>query len=170
MEEIWKDVVGYEGKYQVSNLGHVRRFEVRELKTESDADGYVSVFLYDGHRKSKRVSVHRLVAQAFLDNPNEWPVVNHKDEDKKNNVVENLEWCTYKYNSNYGTSKQRIAEKMRNLPQISRAVVRISESEEVIYPSAKQAERELGINNANIIACCRGKRETANGYRWRYAE
>lgn len=122
MEE-WKDIVGYEGRYQVSNLGRVkslkRKVGVKNrstpekiLKEHLQKEGYYTVVLYK-NGEPRRLSVHRIVAEAFLYNPNNYPVVNHKDENKGNNNVNNLEWCTVIYNMNYGTVGKRIAEKKR---------------------------------------------------------
>lgn len=117
MTEIWKDIKGYEGIYQVSSRGKVRSFHFGKnikILRFSIRGGYANVILYK-NKKRKTFSVHRLVAEAFIDNPNDLPEVNHKDEDKLNNQVENLEWCTPKYNSNYGTRNKRIKEtKSRN--------------------------------------------------------
>ena len=100
MEE-WKNVIGYEGLYEVSSIGNVRNVKRNTLLRFSNNQGYIQVYLYkNGIRKGFRV--HRLIAQAFLPNPNNLPQVNHLDEDKTNNRVDNLEWCTAKYNSNYG--------------------------------------------------------------------
>ena len=114
--EIWKDIRGYEGKYQVSNIGNVRSLnyrgvkgKVKRLKTECNNCGYILVFLYK-ECKPKGYSVHRLVAEAFIPNPNNLPQVNHKDENKANNCVWNLEWCTREYNRNYGTCPQRVSD------------------------------------------------------------
>lgn len=116
MKEIWKDIEGYVGIYQVSNLGNVKRlrheefkcaqgYRVRkemQLKPTKDEKGYLHVGLCkDGGQITRRV--HRLVAEAFIDNPNELPEINHKDENKENNAVDNLEWCTSSYNNNYGS-------------------------------------------------------------------
>ena len=123
--EIWKDVIGYEGLYLVSNLGRVKSIKrqvaggVRNtpekiLKQHLQKEGYFTVVLYkDGI--PKRLSVHRLVAIAFCDNPHNFPVVNHKDENKSNNLATNLEWCTVIYNMNYGTVGKRIAAKKRKI-------------------------------------------------------
>ena len=115
MIEIWKDIEGYENLYQVSNLGRVKSLNYNHtgkekiMKAKKDK-GYLRVQLYkDG--KPKFYSVHRLVATSFLPNPNNLSQVNHIDEDKSNNIVDNLEWCSAKYNSNYGTRIQRIVEK-----------------------------------------------------------
>ena len=119
MQEIWKDIVGYEGFYQISNFGNVKSLS-RKCGTKSkkytcqerilkkrETCGYYSVMLYkDG--KTKQLKCSRLVAQAFIPNPNNLPCVNHKDENKHNDIVSNLEWCTVKYNSNYGLVKEKI--------------------------------------------------------------
>lgn len=127
MQEIWADIRGYEGLYQVSNLGRVKslervtiskngkRYTCQELCLRfGNIKGYKFVVLRKDC-KSHQVLVHRLVAQAFIPNPDNLPEVNHKDENPSNNCVENLEWCTHKYNSNYGTAKIRMVEsKKRN--------------------------------------------------------
>lgn len=107
MNEIWRPVVGYEGLYEVSNTGRVRRVSDLMVLKFSDSRGYYGVHLRkDGKRKTFRV--HRLVAQAFILNPDGLPEVNHIDENKSNNSVDNLEWCDHKYNSLYGTRLERI--------------------------------------------------------------
>ena len=116
MQEIWKDVVGYEQFYQVSNKGRIRRKKDNFVyKPRTFTNGYKSVLLYKDGKWSrtggKSELVHRLVALAFIPNPNNYPQVNHKDENKSNNFVDNLEWCTRKYNNNYGTAKARMMEK-----------------------------------------------------------
>ena len=119
IEEIWKPVVGYEGLYEVSSYGRVRsldRYDSRNrflkgriLRLNDDGKGYLRVQL-SSNGKAKMYSVHRLVAIAFLPNPDNLPEVNHRDEDKINNSVENLEWCDGKYNVNYGTRNDRIRD------------------------------------------------------------
>lgn len=114
MMEIWKDCKGYEGKYQVSNLGRVWSVKGQKyLKGTILPSGYVHVHLTTPNGKRKKERLHRLVAIAFLDNPNNLPQVNHKDENKLNNCVDNLEWCNAKYNANYGTRNQRIGDTRR---------------------------------------------------------
>ena len=111
--EEFRDIPGYEGLYEVSNLGRVRSLETeRILKPSKNTWGYLFVSLYKNGIK-KAVRIHRLVALAFIPNPDNLPCINHKDEDKTNNTVDNLEWCDDKYNANYGTRNERIAEKTR---------------------------------------------------------
>lgn len=118
MIEIWKDIHGYEGEYQVSNTGQVRSLnylhtgEVKPLKQNTDGNGYKVVTLYKNGKK-KTCRVHRLVAIVFLPNPNNLPMVNHKDEHPSNNNVNNLEWCTSEYNNNYGTKKEKLSESLK---------------------------------------------------------
>lgn len=122
MKEIWKDIKEYEGLYQISNLGNVkslpkmvgfRKRKEKILKTYYDKNGYVKVILCK-ENKTRFLSVHRLMAEAFIPNPNNFPQINHKDENKQNNNLENLEWCTCKYNINYGTRTERAMKRFRN--------------------------------------------------------
>lgn len=171
MEEEWRDVVGYEGRYQVSNLGRVgslpnrwhRKFVM--LKTEIDYDGYERVNLViDKHRK--RCSVHRLVAEAFISNPQNLPIINHKDENPMNNCVDNLEWCTQKYNLNYGNCRRKQSDS-RSVP-----VSQFSIDGHFVrrWKSAKEASKALGVDASAVTGCAKGKRRTHGGYVWRYAE
>lgn len=170
MEE-WRDIKGYEGLYMVSNLGNVKSLNYLRngkegiLKPKEDRYGYMQVVIRkDG--KNKNYTVHRLVAQAFLPNPDNLPQVNHKDEDKTNNNVDNLEWCSPKYNLNYGTRNKRASEKK------IKPVIGINEVSGLIleFPSTVEAERQTGIANQNISACCRGRQKSAGGYYWYYAD
>lgn len=105
--EYWKEIPGYEGLYEVSNKGNVRNVRRNKLLRLSKTNyGYIRVVLSKNRIKTL-LSVHRLVAQAFLPNPDNLPMINHKDEDKTNNNVTNLEWCDAKYNNNYGTARIR---------------------------------------------------------------
>ena len=109
MDVVWKDIPGYEGHYQVSNTGEVRSIKKHPviLKADYQHNGYKRVYLWLGNRK-KNCLVHRLVADAFIPNPFQLTDVNHIDEDKENNAVTNLEWCTHLYNMNYGSVKDKI--------------------------------------------------------------
>lgn len=167
MKEIWKDIEGYEGLYQVSNLGRVKSLgnggsnsKERILK-QLNKNGYFGVCLCK-EGKPKGFDIHRLVASEFIPNPDNLPMVNHKDECKTNNRVDNLEWCSAKYNNNYGTRIQRITEKK------SKQVLCVETGK--TYPSLRQAERELGISHNNISAVCLGKYKTCGGFHWRYTE
>ena len=115
--------------------------------------------------KHKNFRINRLVAEAFISNPNNLPQVNHKNEIKDDNRVENLEWCDAKYNNNFGTRKERVAEKL------SKPVLQINKTtNEIIseFPSTIEVKRQLGINHTSISQCCNGKRNTAGGYKWQY--
>ena len=108
MKEIWKDIIGFEGIYEISNLGRIRRIKTgRILSTRRSDDWYITVTLYKDKKRYGK-SLHRLVSEAFISNPDNLPEVNHRDEDKTNNRVDNLEFCDHKYNVNYGTIKDRI--------------------------------------------------------------
>lgn len=166
MQEIWKDVSNYVGIYQVSNFGNVRSIrqnQSQQIKPFITNSGYKVVRLYNNNMK--RYLVHRLVAQEFIDNPQNLPIVNHKDENKLNNCVDNLEWCTYSYNSNYGHGKgNMIKNKSKKVLQFSLDGKFIAE-----FPSALEAERKLGISHSDISKCCRGKCKQYRGYIWKFA-
>lgn len=171
MEEIWKPI-GYEG-YEVSNLGRVKSYKYDKIngkimKPYKNTKGYLQIDLQlDGRKRENRVhlAVHRLVAIAFIPNPDNLPQVNHKDEDKTNNCVDNLEWCTNDYNAHYGTHIERVAEKTR-MPIYS--VDKQGNIEH--FPGVREADRivsgkEYGIS-APISMCLNGKRKTAYERQW----
>lgn len=172
MQEFWKDIDGFPD-YQVSNLGNVKSLErkvkkwngyrtvnERILKAKIDRGGYQMVGLCS-YGKHKNMLVHRLVACAFLPNPDNLPQVNHIDENKLNNNVSNLEWCTREYNNNYGSRTQRAAKAN------SKSVKCLETG--IVYPSAKDVERQLGFSQCDISRCCNGKRyKTVGGYHWKY--
>lgn len=173
MEEIkeeWRDIEGYENLYQVSNLGRVKSLKFGKekiLKLKKTWDGYCIVGLCQ-QNKRKDYLVHRLVAQTFIDNPQNLPQVNHRDENPLNNDVQNLEWCTPKQNINYGTHNQRSAASRINHPKRSKQVLCVETGK--IYPSASEVERHLGFSQGNISSACRGKLKTAYRFHWRYVE
>lgn len=167
MEE-WRPISGYIGDYEVSSYGRVKSLKYnkeRILKQSACTGGYLYVFLCK-HNKVKSSRVHRLVANAFLDNPKGLPEVNHKDQNVANNRVENLEWATPEYNRAYGSRTERISEsKKRNIVQID-----LTTGEKIgAFKGADDAARAVGLRKASgIRSCCRGFRESAGGYAWRY--
>jgi len=163
MEEIWRPIKNFEGLYEVSNFGRVKR-EGRLKAQHKNNSGYFLVNLYKNNIQHTYL-VHRLVAEAFIENPNNYQCVNHKDEDKENNNANNLEWCTRKYNINYGTCAERIGRAH------SKSVIQIDKNGNIVekYDSILCAERMTGISNGNIGDCLRGRRKTAGGYLWEYA-
>ena len=167
-QEIWKDITGYEGLYQVSNLGRVKSLKndkEKILKPVISSKGYLFVNLCK-QGKQKPTNIHRIVAKAFIPNPNNLPIINHKDEDKTNNCVNNLEWCTYQYNNTYGSRIDRFIYSNRNNPKTSKKVLCVETNK--IYLSVRQIERDLGFGIGNIWSCCNGKYKQAYGYTWRY--
>lgn len=166
MQEVWKDIEGYEGCYQVSNLGRVRNIKFnRMLKPSCDSDGYLIVVLSKGGKHRTR-TVHRLVAETFIRNKSGYPQVNHKDENKQNNCVENLEWCDSKQNCNYGTRNKKISKMVsKNVIQFSISGKRIKK-----WNSMTEASKVTGCDLSAISMCCNGKRRTTGGYQWKYAE
>ena len=162
MKEVWKNVVGYEGLYMVSNYGKVKNAKGELRKTYKDSAGYVTITLCKDGKTSRKL-LHRVVAEAFLQNENKFPQVNHKDEVKENNAVDNLEWCTAKYNANYGTRNARRAEKEK------KPVLQYSQSGVLIarFESQRAAASALHINKSLISCCTKGIYKTAGGYVWR---
>ena len=193
MEEIWRDIEGYEGLYQVSNLGRVKSFyRGIIMRPLLDHSGYLSVALHK-NKLEKRFKVHRLVAKAFPEICGEWfdgAQVNHKDCNTTNNNAFNLEWCTAKYNCNYADHGQKISIankgrkdtqeqclkksicKMGSKNHKSRATIQYTKDMEFVreWESANQVQRELGWSAGNITQCCNQKKgyNTAYGYIWRF--
>ena len=184
--EIWKDIKGYEGIYKISNYGRVKtlrhkskcrsyntgnrivpHFEkiVNERITYGDKtkSGYMQIRLCKDSIK-KEVYVHRLVACAFLDNPKGYDFVNHKDEVKNNNHVDNLEWCTKSYNCIYSKNMDKANE------QNKKPVLQFSINGNFIkeYPSIRIAASDNNMNHNGIVKCCKGKLKTSGGYMWKY--
>lgn len=173
---LWKPIEGYEGLYEVSSEGRVRSLnyggvkgKVGELSPDLSR-GYYRVTLFkEGIRE--RYLVHRLVAEAFIENPKGLAEVNHRDEVKLNNRVNNLEWCSRSYNLKYGTRIKRIAQSNRNgkLSKPIEAVDLISGKVIHWFPSVNEAGRQ-GFNSGNINSCCQGRLKTSQGFIWRYAQ
>ena len=191
--EVWKDIEGYEGMYQVSNTGKVKSLNYKlkkiekELKLHGDRKGYLTTSLCK-NGKMKTIKVHRAVAIAFIPNPDNKPEVNHKDGDKTNNCVSNLEWATSHENNthafktglksgdvehgkwlakNYGANVLRESVMKRRKPVIA---TRIETGEELYFESAMDAEKHLEVAHSYISLVCRGKKYSSKGYTFRYAD
>lgn len=176
-QEEWRDIKGFEGLYQVSNMGRVKSQSrkvrantcgirllpekiLRDCKSNS---GYKLVVLCKEGKHFNKM-VHRLVAESFLPNPQNFAEVNHKDEDKLNNSLDNLEWCDRTYNANYGTGVSRCSKKK------CKPVSMVDVGGRVVcqFGSALEAERETGVCRKKISSVCLGKRKKAGGYLWRF--
>lgn len=174
MAEIWKHIEGY-SNYSISNMGRIKNLKTNKfLKPVDSGNGYVRVALYSNGEK-QLVSVHRLVALTFIPNPKNLSQVNHKDENKSNNTVDNLEWCTAKYNSNYGTKIIRVVDTKKKTGSIDRFIEKVSKAikcieTEEIYPSIKIASEITGLNRAGLSRACNGIYKTCGGYRWSFCE
>ena len=173
-DEIWKDVVGYEGLYKVSNKGRV--WSVPRLNRGRNFGGYIkkpfidkrnrcSILLSKDGKEWNNITA-RLVAEAFIPNPHNYPQVNHKDENPLNNNVENLEWCTAKYNCNYGTRIDRIKEK-QNMPILQYTLDGLFIAE---HASMHIAAESINADAGHICDCCIGNRQYAYGFFWRYKD
>ena len=170
--EIWKDIDGYEGLYQVSNLGNVKSFprngtikQERILKQTKDGNGYLTIGLHKNN-KSKKVCVHWLVANAFIENKNNFHVINHIDGNKENNRVDNLEFCTQSYNV-----KEAIRLGLQK-PYNEKAILQYDKYMNFIkeWKSACEVQRVLNIYQTNISKCCLKLRKTAGGFIWKFKE
>lgn len=170
MIEEWKDIRGYEGRYQVSNLGRVRSLP-RKTKT-GFRKGMILVPMIDKFGYSlvnlsrKSYKVHRLVAETFIENPQGLKCVNHKDENKTNNCVNNLEWCSYGYNNNYGTRGDRISKNSTRKRKIVQYTLGGQEVRR--WDSIAEATKYYKVGRTVICACCNRRQHTSCGYVWRY--
>ncbi len=192
INEIWKDVKGYEGLYQVSNLGRAKSLGRKNcsnicLKDKilnpslDHKNGYKRVCLCRNNNE-KRVGIHRLVAEVFIPNPENKPCVNHKDGNKLNNRVDNLEWCTAKENNQHAIKtglvdiekRKNIMREIgkRNYKNNGKKIKQYSKNGNLIktWDSIIDASKELNISNTSISNCLKGRCKTACGYRWKYAE
>lgn len=175
--EAWKDIQGYEGLYQVSNLGRVRSLgnngkKPRVMSQEITTWGYCRIRLIDMNHIGKHYAVHRLVANAFIGDC-EGKEVNHLDEIKTNNRVENLQIVTSKENCNYGTRNARLSQANTAQRHLwTKAVLQFDKNGNQIaeYESITKAKEMTGIDDTHISHCCRGVRKTAGGYVWKYSE
>ena len=164
--EKWKPIKGYEGLYEISNYGDIRSYTKRSngklLKPQISRKGYLTVMLYKDS-VVKCLKIHRLVAQAFLPNPDNLPQINHKDENKRNNDVNNLEWCTNEYNHNYGSRNKRSGVNAgisnTNNPLTSKSIKQYTMNGEFVkeWESMAEAQRN-GFFATCICDCCQGKR------------
>jgi uncharacterized protein (UPF0128 family) len=177
MKEVWKDIKGFEGFYQVSNLGNIksldryilysngtRHFHSGKILTPTlNKYGYYYVHLKKEGKKTFYL-VHRLVAENFISNFENYNCINHKDENPKNNKVTNLEWCSYKYNNNYGNHNKKLSMSKR------KQVIQLSHDNIIIryYDSIREAEAITGVAHSSISACCKNKMKYAGGYIWKY--
>lgn len=189
-QEIWKEIEGFEGIYEISNFGKIRsvdraityvngRVHVQHgviRKAQIATNGYEIIDLSKNHVR-KKFLVHRLVAIAFIPNPNNLPEVNHIDENKLHNYAENLEWCGIKENRNFGTRNIRARDskdyarigRINQLKQ-GRKIAQIDSNGEIvrIFPSIREAERVTGYFRQAISGCCNGLYKQAYGYRWKF--
>ena len=178
-EEIWKDIPNFDGLYQASNLGRIKslkRIAKKEYRNNrivkekimlgtKNQDGYLKV-----HFKNKELNInkglfiHRLIAMTFIPNPNSLPQINHKDGNKLNNNVDNLEWCTNLYNQQHawknGLHKSTKCKKIKQLDKNKNEIKK--------WNSITEASKYLGISASCIVECCKNKKRNAGGYRWEY--
>lgn len=179
--EEWRDIVGHEGLYQVSNLGRVKRMRFVVMRkngrphtwktkiiAQYPRNGYLRVPIEINGKKISKV-VHRLVAFAFITNPDDYKEINHKDENKLNNKVENLEWCSRSYNCGYGSLREKMSEYYKGKPKKSIKIYQYDLDGKLVkvWDSINQAKKR-GFSHTCIIDVCKGNRKTAKGYKWSF--
>lgn len=183
--EIWKKIDNFDN-YEISSIGRVRTtdkiiirtngrpipFRGRILKLYKDHKGYLHVNLYNKSHVKRRFQVHRLVAKYFIPNPNNLPQVNHKDENKSNNCITNLEWCSNNYNINYGNRNYNLSRSLKNNIKTSKIVLQYDKDKNLIreWPSINEIRRSLNYCTSSIWRCCQGKQKQAYNYIWKYKE
>ena len=156
-----KDIKGYEGLYAITEDGEVWSYRSNKYLKQQPARNYLSIELHKDNNR-KNYFIHRLVAETYIPNPHNLPEVNHIDENKYNNCVDNLEWVSHKDNMNYGTQKERASTKCKKR-------IRCIETD-TVYNSTKEAAEALDIKAPNITACLKGRQKTSGKYHWEYVE
>lgn len=183
--EVWKTINNFDN-YEISSYGRIRSIDRTIIRSngrplvlkgkllipDKNSKGYLMLRLRSNNGKFKKVQIHRLVAITFIPNPDNLPQVNHIDENKTNNYVDNLEWCTVKYNANYGNRNKNISKALTNNYKISRVILQFDKDGNLIkeWISIHQIYRELGYSPGNIYSCCQKKYKQSYGYIWRYKE
>lgn len=165
-QERWRAISGFEGIYEVSDLGRVKSLHFgkeRLLTLNINSSGYYNVNLCQSGA-CKTYKVHRLVAEAFIENPKDLPLINHIDENPLNNLVSNLEWCDIRYNNNYGTRNKRMAATLSKPVEGTNIIT----GEKVQFNSTKEAQRKGNFKSSGISAVCRGEKNHHHGYYWKY--
>jgi len=164
----WTDIKDYEGLYQINKNGDIRslyNYRKYNILKPRIKKGYYQIGLRKNNKRTW-YAVHRLVAQTFIPNPNKLPCINHKDENKLNNCVDNLEWCTHLYNNLYGNRREKIKDKT------SKKVLQYDKNGNFIqsYKSIAEASRINNINQSSIVSCCKHYKNYphAGGYVWIY--
>lgn len=161
--ELFMDIKGYEDRYQVSTDGRVWSIiSQRYLKPIETKNGYLVVHLTAKNGKKKLEYIHRLVALTFIDNPGRYPEVNHKDENKHNNNVENLEWCNRSYNNTYGNRMKNIRKPVAQYDKNNNLIN--------VYPSITEASRQVQLSISGISQCCNNIKKSLGGFRWKFYE
>lgn len=161
--ECWKDVLGYEGLYKISDHGNIySNYRKRVLIPQLDQKGYMQIHLYK-NKTPKTHAVHRLVAEAFIPNKFNKEQVNHKDENKTNNAAGNLEWATASENVNHGTRTQRTSKQVIQISKNAGKVV-------AVYNSIKEASQKTGLLRCQISRCCNKKAKSTGGFIWMHLE
>lgn len=175
MIELWKEVDGYNGRYEVSSYGRIKSYAQDKISGKIKVGnptkkGYLTFLFYDEKGHKKWIPVHRIVAMAFIDNPKNLPQINHKDEDKTNNHIDNLEWCTNEYNNHYGTRIQRASKANLCCASTSKKVYSVDPNGQIeCFDSIGEAERITGNSHCNIVRALKGRRKTCGNRKWFYA-
>lgn len=182
-KEIWKSILGYEGIYEISNYGNVRRISYDHYQNQKefsipfykkpakDKDGYLRYSLAKNN-KDKSYFAHRLVAQAFIPNPNNYPIINHIDCNPQNNYYKNLEWCNHKYNTEYALRLKRLIPRKASTHYASKYVYQYDKDGNFlnVFNGSCDAARKLNILSGHIRECCRGVLKTYKGFIFRYGD